>query len=223
MLSRNEEIKTKVILCGNIIVLMCISLQTASCSENCTAQYCESQWAAAVSGKKISWNFGLFCQEYCSSYFRKDIKIPGHVFLLNLSTKYDFTRWNVHSEFLPFWSVWDHCLIFTKIQFRVKGWERIVVDMHCTRNCFFFFSLQISSLSKHAELLEDVPKPCCQKPFSTCLLNEWTSNNIQTKTRRAGGNEQPWKWKWKELEQYRGEIWRRKQEVQRVYPGTREK
>lgn len=32
-----------------------------------------------------------------------------------------------------------------------EGGEGIVVDMHCTRNCIFF--LQISSLSKHAELL----------------------------------------------------------------------
>lgn len=32
-----------------------------------------------------------------------------------------------------------------------EGGEGIIVDMHCTRNCNFF--LQISSLSKHAELL----------------------------------------------------------------------
>ncbi len=147
---------------------MCISLQTASCSENCTAQYCECQWAAAVSGKKISWNFGLFCQEYCSSYFRKDIKNPWSRFSLKFVNKVWFYKVECSFRILPFWSVRDHCLIFTQIQFRVKG-ERIVVDMHCTRNCIFF--LQISSLSKHAELLYNMPKPCCQKPFSTCLLN----------------------------------------------------
>lgn len=102
---------------------MCISLQTASCSENCTAQYCESQWAAAVSGKKISWNFGLFCQEYCSSYFRKDIKNPWSRFSLKFVNKVWFYKVECSLGILPFWSVWDHCLIFTKIQFRVKGGE----------------------------------------------------------------------------------------------------
>lgn len=117
---------------------MCISLQTASCSENCTAQYCESQWAAAVSGKKISWNFGLFCQEYCSSYFRKDIKNPWSHFSLKFVNKVWFYKVECSLGILPFWSVWDHCLIFTKIQFRVKGGEDRRRTCTVQETAFFF-------------------------------------------------------------------------------------
>ncbi len=119
---------------------MCISLQTASCSENCTAQYCECQWAAAVSGKKISWNFGLFCQEYCSSYFRKDIKNPWSRFSLKFVNKVWFYKVECSFRILPFWSVRDHCLIFTKIQFRVKGEDR---RRHALYKKLHFFSPNI--------------------------------------------------------------------------------
>lgn len=116
---------------------MCISLQTASCSENCTAQYCESQWAADASGKKISEILGSFVRN-AAAHISVKIKKSLVTFSLKFVNKVWFYKVECSFGILPFWSVWDHCLIFTKIQFRVKGGRGSLLTCTVQETAFFF-------------------------------------------------------------------------------------